>query len=77
MKPFGYTGEGKTKSWDLGFEDVLAIQVAGRKSSVGKFPSKSGDYKSYIRSAKKRKAIRRHAKKALRSKNKISLIKEI
>ena len=77
MKPFGYTGVGKTKKWDLGFEDVLAIQIAGRKSSVGKFPSKSGDYKSYIRSAKKRKGIRRHAKKALRSKNKIMCINEL
>ncbi len=70
MKPYGYTGKGKTKQWDLGFEDVLAIQVGARKSSVGKLPTKSGEYKSYTRSTEKRNKLRRYANKAFRNNNK-------
>ncbi len=65
MKPYGLN-----KKFDLGFEDVLAIQVAGRKSSTGKFPEKSGKYKSYTRNSKTRNANRRYFKKVERLKNK-------
>lgn len=66
MKPYGYTGYGKSKKWDYAYEDVLAIQIAGRKSSCGKFPEKCGVYKSYTRSTSKRKYCRRYFKKAFR-----------
>ena len=39
--------------------DVGDIREEGRKSSVGKLPSKSGEYKSYFRRAKNKKTIRR------------------
>ena len=68
MKPYGYTGLGKTKCWDKGFEDVLSIQLGARKSSLGKFPEKSGVYKSYTRSTNKRNYFRRLWKKSLRQK---------
>lgn len=68
MKIYGYTGKGKSKQFDLGFEDVLAIQTGGRKSSVGKLPEKSGEYKSYIRNSTTRKRNRRYFKKSLRLK---------
>jgi hypothetical protein len=75
MKPYGYTKTGKSKMWDYGFEDVLSIIIGGRKSSIGKLPEKSGEYKSYIRSSKKRKIIRRYWKRCERKNNKINFEK--
>ena len=75
MKPYGYIKTGKTKRWDYGFEDVLAITIAGRKSSVGKLPEKCGKYKSYLRSSKKRKVIRRYWKRLERNNNKFNVEK--
>lgn len=43
------------------FPDVADIQADGRKSSIGKFPSKNGEYKPYIRSSNKKK-VRRYLK---------------
>lgn len=70
MRPYGYNGIGKSKKFDYGYEDVLAIQVTGRKSSLGKFSEKSGEYKSYTRNSRKRKSSRRYFKKAFRQYNK-------
>lgn len=75
MKPYGYTGTGKSKLWDLGFEDVIAIIIAGRKSSIGKLPEKCGVFKGYRRSSKAKQAARRYFKKALRQQNKNELSK--
>lgn len=66
MRIYGYTGSGKTKSFDLGFEDVLAIQDGARKSSIGKIKNKTGEYKSYTRSSRKRKLLRIYYKRAFR-----------
>ena len=66
MRLYGYTGQGKTQGLDLGFEDVLAIQIGGRKSSLGRFPEKCGKYKSYTRSTNKRNWFRRYHKKCIR-----------
>lgn len=66
MKIYGYTGFGKTKRFDLGFEDVLAIQDGARKSSLGRIKDKTGVYKSYTRSSKKRKLLRIYYKRSFR-----------
>lgn len=60
MKPYGYTRTGKTRQWNLTWEDVSDIQIGARKSSIGKFPEKCGKYKSYTRSTKNRKRMRRY-----------------
>ena len=73
MRPYGYTGIGKSKCWDYGYEDVLSIIEAGRKSSIGKLPEKCGKYKSYTRSTELRNWNRRYWKKAYRSKIKQQL----
>jgi hypothetical protein len=44
--------------------DVADIQAEGRKSSVGRFAEKGGDFKPYTRNASARKAVRRALKKA-------------
>lgn len=75
MKPYGFTGLGKTKQWDWGFEDVLAIVIGGRKSCIGKFPEKCGAYKSYTRSTSQRSYFRRYWKKSFRNQLKQDLIK--
>lgn len=67
MRPYGYVKIGKCKKWEKGREDVAAIQDAGRKSSIGKFPEKCGKYKSYTRNTAARKARRRYFKRIERS----------
>ena len=46
------------------FPDVGDITSEGRKSSVGKLPGKSGEYRSYTRNPKIRKATRRSLKRS-------------
>lgn len=58
MKPYGVQIEEN--------QDVAAIQFTGRKSCIGKFPSKSGEYKSYIRKSNNKRAIRRYWKRKAR-----------
>lgn len=77
MTPYGYTKNKKCRAWDLGYEDVLAIQIAGRKSSIGKFPEKCGVYKSYLRNTNTRAFYRRYWKKLFRTNNKLELKKQI
>lgn len=48
---------------DTEWPDVADIQNYGMPSHVGKYPSKSGDYKSYTRSATKRQTTRRRFKR--------------
>jgi len=66
MKPYGYTGIGKSRKWDYGYEDVLAIQDGGRKSSIGQLPQKCGVYRSYTRNTETRNTVRRIYKKVQR-----------
>lgn len=77
MKLYGYTGKGKTKKMDLGFEDILAIQIGGRKSSIGRFKEKSGVFKSYHRTTKKKHYFRRYHKRCIRQDFKEEIRKEI
>lgn len=48
------------------YPDVGDIQMMGSKSSVGRFRSKSGQYKSYIRRSVKKRAVRRFWKRKAR-----------
>ena len=57
MRPY------KTKRLTEG-PDVGDIQCEGRKSSIGKLKTKSGEYKPYTRSGKQRKRIRRRLKRS-------------
>ena len=50
--------------------DVGDIQEYARASHVGRFPEKGGDFRSYMKTSKKRKATRRIWKKAERSRAK-------
>jgi hypothetical protein len=50
--------------------DVGDIQCSGRKSSIGKLPSKSGEFKSYIRNKERKANIRRYFKRLARVHNK-------
>ncbi len=43
--------------------DVGDIRAEGRHSSVGKLPNKTGEFRSYCRSAN-RKVVRRHLKRS-------------
>lgn len=53
MKPYGLP-----RDKDIEDPDVVDIQNYGLNSSTGKFKTKSGEYKSYIRSTKKRHKTR-------------------
>lgn len=48
--------------------DVGDIQSEARASHVGKLQNKNGEFKPYIRSAQKRKSIRRSLKRADKAK---------
>lgn len=45
------------------FPDVADIQSQARKSSVGRFRRKGGDYKGYIRRVNNKKQTRRYLKR--------------
>ena len=47
--------------------DVADIQAQARKSSVGHFRTKGGDFRSYTRSAASRAATRRTLKRGARA----------
>ncbi len=62
MKPYGIP-----RIPELEFLDVADIQRFGLKSSAGRCFEASGDYKSYTRSSKARKRVRRVWKKKERT----------
>lgn len=57
----------------LQYPDVADITRYAFKSSCGRLKSKSGEYKSYIHSSKKKRATRRIWKKRQRLIDKISI----
>lgn len=65
MKIYGYTGFGKTKRFDLGYEDMLSIAIGARKSSIGRIKT-DRDYKSSLRNSDQKRYLRRYYKKAVR-----------
>jgi hypothetical protein len=50
--------------------DVADIREMGAKSSVGKFPGRSGAYHGYIRDSAAKAVIRRHWARKARAANK-------
>lgn len=61
MKPYGIK-----RNLNLEFPDMGDISTFGLKSRVGKYRSKSGDYKNSFRSSKNKKATRRIYKRLAR-----------
>lgn len=59
---------------DVEWPDVADIQNYGMPSHVGKYPSKSGDYKAYTRKAANRQATRRRFKRIERMAAKHNII---
>ena len=57
--------------------DVGDIQEGARKSSIGRFREKGGDYKSYPRSSVAKRAIRRLAKRAARRQGNAEIIEAL
>ncbi len=57
---------GIPRDLDIEYPDVGDIQHFGMKSSVGQFPTKSGEYRSYTRSAESRRSTRRLWKRCAR-----------
>jgi hypothetical protein len=47
--------------------NVADVKDEGRKSSVGKLPSRSGEFKPYTRNPRRRRAVRRSLKRADRA----------
>lgn len=70
MKPYGIP-----RKHYLIYPDVADIQYFGMKSCTGQVIQKSGDYKSYIRSAKKKRTIRIYWKRRERNRIKKELMK--
>jgi hypothetical protein len=70
MKPYGIP-----RSSDVQYPDVGDIQTYGMKSYVGQIIRKSGDYRSYTRSTKKKRSIRIYWKRRERNKIKRELSK--
>lgn len=64
MRPYGVPIEQ--------FPDVGDIQEMGAKSSVGKFPGKSGDYHGYIRNPERKAETRRRWKRVARAEGKLA-----
>jgi hypothetical protein len=62
MKPYGLQ--------IIEYPDVADIQFMAAKSSIGRMPSKSGEYRSYTRSVQVKKAMRRYWKRKARKENK-------
>ena len=72
MKPYGIP---RTK--DVEWPDVADIQNYGLASHVGKFASKSGEYKSYTRNTTNRNITRRHFKRIERINAKNTIQQEL
>jgi hypothetical protein len=75
MKPYGYIKTGKSVKFNIGYEDIEDIRIAGRKSSIGRFAEKCGIYKSYTRNSNSRKKARRYFKRTERMQSKNDLRK--
>lgn len=53
------------------YPDVADIQEEARRSRVGRLPTKSGQYKSYTRNSRSKRAVRRSLKRADKAKLKL------
>lgn len=66
MKPYGLP-----RDKDIEYPDKADIRQYGLKSSTGRLKTKSGEYKSYTRSAENRKKSRRYFKRKERTVGKL------
>ncbi len=57
--------------------DVADVQVQGRKSSIGHFATKSGEFRSYTRNPKSRAATRRTIKRRARAAGNAQIAREL